>query len=136
MENNRVLNGLIDSLKLAKGDKNKNIRAMMVQAYIQQYGPIPNERGEEVRALLAGKESEEIDLEEAFNNADGTITITVDGTVAHIHGECDRQALLLGAHAIIFAVAKRGDRSFEDAMKLVSNLHDCFDTKIDGEIAK
>lgn len=56
MENNRVLNGLIDSLKLAKGDENKNLRAMMVQAYIQQYGPIPNDRGEEVRALLSGEE--------------------------------------------------------------------------------
>lgn len=58
MKNNDVLDGLIDSLKLAKGKENKNIRAMMVQAYIQQYGPIPNERGQEVRTLLSGEEDE------------------------------------------------------------------------------
>lgn len=56
MENHNVLDGLIASLKLAEGEENKNIRAMMVQAYIQQYGPIPNDRGEEIRALLAGEE--------------------------------------------------------------------------------
>lgn len=58
MESNNVLDGLIASLKLAQGEENKNKRAMMVQAYIQQYGPIPNERGQEVRALLSGDEDE------------------------------------------------------------------------------
>ena len=62
MKKHEVIDGLIASLKLADGEENKNFRAMMVQAYIQQYGPIPNERGEEVRALLAGEEDEEKQL--------------------------------------------------------------------------
>lgn len=136
MENHNVLDGLIASLKLAKGEENKNKRAVMVQAYIQQYGPIPNDRGEEVRALLAGEESEGDQLDFALNNASGTITITIDGAGTHIEGDCNRPGLLLGAHAIIFAVAKRGAGSFEDAMELVSNLHDCLNTEIDGEIAE
>lgn len=130
MESNNVLDGLIASLKLAQGEENKNKRAMMVQAYIQQYGPIPNERGEEVRALLSGEEDEGQQLDFALDNAYGAVTIKVDGNEIEVHGDCNRAALLLAAHAIIIGVAQKGIGSFEDAIQLISNLHDCMVTEI------
>lgn len=130
MENNNELNGLIASLKLAKGEERKNLRAMMVQEYIQHYGPIPNERGEEVRALLTGEEDGEKQLDFALNNAYGVVTIKVNGEDIEVHGDCNRPALLLAAHSIITTIAQKKDGSFEDAIKLISDLHDCIETEI------
>lgn len=133
MENHNVLDGLIASLKLAEGEENKNKRAVMVQAYIQQYGPIPNERGEEVRALLAGEEDAGKQLDFALDNAYGAVTIKINGKETEVHGDCNRPALLLAAHAIIIAVAQKGVGSFEDAIQLISNLHDCMVTEINED---
>lgn len=130
MQKNNELNGLIASLKLAKGEEHKNLRAMMVQAYIQHYGPIPNERGEEVRALLAGEEDEGKQLDFALNNAYGVVTIKVYGEDIEVHGDCNRPALLLAAYSIITTIAQKKDGSFEDAIKLISDLHDCIETEI------
>lgn len=130
MKSQNVIDGLIASLKLAGGEENRNKRAVMVQAYIHQYGPIPNERGKEVRALLVGEEDESKQLDFAIKNADGTVNIIVKGRETEVHGDCNRPALLLAAHAIIIAVAQKGTGSFEDAIQIISDLHDCMNSEI------
>ena len=42
---------LLTMLKIAKG--NKNAQAVLVESYVQQYGPLSNELGDKVKALLA-----------------------------------------------------------------------------------
>lgn len=42
---------LLRMLKYAKG--NKNAQSILVESYVQQYGPLSNELGDKVKALLA-----------------------------------------------------------------------------------
>lgn len=42
---------LLTMLKIAKG--NKNAQAILVESYVQQFGPLSNELGDKVKALLA-----------------------------------------------------------------------------------
>lgn len=86
--------------------------------------------------MLSVEENERKQLDLALNNADGTVTVKVKGKETEVHGDGDKLALLIAAHALIIVVAQNGARSFEDAMKLVSNLHDCLNTEIEGEFAE
>ena len=46
---------LIDALRMAP---NKNIQALLLETYIQEYGAISDENGEIIRRILAEREGE------------------------------------------------------------------------------
>lgn len=52
---NEKLQSLMDMLALLPGRENLNMRAILAQSYIQSYGPIPDEYGDQVKKLLAGE---------------------------------------------------------------------------------
>lgn len=49
MEKHEGINLLI---KMMKGTTDITVRIMLLQSYIQSYGPVPDEYGTEIRALL------------------------------------------------------------------------------------
>lgn len=48
-------------VELLKQTSNKNTKAILLQSYIQQLGPIPDEYADVVRGLLKGGDPDEID---------------------------------------------------------------------------
>lgn len=52
---NEQLQTLFDMLALFPGKENLNIRAILAESYVQSYGPIPDEYGDQVKKLLAGE---------------------------------------------------------------------------------
>lgn len=55
---NEQLQTLFDMLALFPGKENLNIRAILAESYVQSYGPIPDEYGDQVKKLLAGEVQE------------------------------------------------------------------------------
>lgn len=49
---NEQIDTLVETLRRTK---DKNVKAVLVEVFIATYGPIPNERGEEVRQAILGE---------------------------------------------------------------------------------
>lgn len=54
----KKLQVLCNGLKMFPFEEDKNLRAVMVESYIQSNGPIPNEFGDDVKKLLEGYKNE------------------------------------------------------------------------------
>ena len=70
-------------------------------------------------------------LDEALDQADGELIITVEGMETHLHGDANRAGMLLATHSAIVGMMYQYNMSLDEVIKLVRNVHEILQTDIE-----